>query len=469
MTAHSEVKPSDIVLLISAAVLFCLTFIVGGDSANVNLGMMAAELVAVPLLIYAVFQCAIRGRLAAAPWAVAVVALIMFIPLLQLLPLPASLWSLSADRLQLLQDLKVAGVASVDQRWTLSPAATERAFYFLLPGLALFFCMLALGRSAWRRMLALVVILCVVNLILAFAQVVGGQQSILNMYPDFAPAMGGIFANRNHQADFLAMGLMLVSVFFLDVWKRRQDDRHATRKAAVLALLGVVFVFALPLVGSRAGVIVAMIMLLGVLLSSGLPSMRSFRKNRLLQVGSIVALVVFVVGLYAAIAWMQVDVGDEGSRRTLLTETLRIGAEQSPLGSGIGTFVPIFQAGASDALLMHAYVNNAHNEYAQWWLEAGVVGVFVTILALALLIKTLVSLLRQRNGSSARVCGMAAMMGIGVVILHSTVDYPLRTQSLLAVFGVLAGIAIAAASSGSAAEAPGRHRRISTRDNAAVH
>jgi len=67
-------------------------------------------------------------------------------------------------------------------------------------------------------------------------------------------------------------------------------------------------------------------------------------------------------------------------------------------------------------------------------------------------------LLRMRAGSTARVCGIAAMTGIGVIALHSTVDYPLRTQALMAVFSVLCGIAVGAAGTVSAPRAqPARH------------
>ena len=461
MNAGAESDRIDRSLWAYAVGLLLLCFICGGDSAKFNVGMMAAQLLAIPLLLAAVVRCHLRGRLVSARWGILAALLIVAVPLLQLLPLPVGLWTSSASRAQLLQDLHTVGVEAVQTRWTLSPAATERAIYYLIPGLALFFSMLAVGRSAWRKMLAVIIVVCVANLLLAFAQVLAGQQSFLNPYPDFAPAMAGIFANRNHQADMLAVGLMLISVFILEAWKHYRENRNTGRRIVLFALIAATFVFALPLVGSRAGVIVAMVMLMGVVLSSGLPSLRTYRANRTLQVGTLLALIVFVSGLYAAVAWMQVDVDAEGSRHTLLTETLRIGNEQAPLGSGIGTFVSTFQQGASDTFLTNFYVNNAHNEYAQWWLEGGVLGVAVTLFALVIFLKTLVNLLRQRQSSATRVCGMAAMMGIGVVILHSTVDYPLRTHALMAVFAVLSGIAIAAASSGSSAESPSRIRKAS--------
>ena len=456
MKADSGSRRGDAVLQMLAAALLILCFVCGGNSAQGNLGMMAAQLLAIPVLVLAVVRVTRCGQSGVARWGVVVALLIVSLPLLQLLPLPAWLWNLSAQRESLLQDLDVAGVTSFDPRWTLSPAASERGLWFLLPGLALFFAMLAVGRTAWRRMLGLLLVLGVVNLILAFAQMLAGQDSMLNPYPKFAPAMGGIFANRNHQADLLAIGLMLVVVFLLDAWKQRHEKRNSGIRVGLLVTVGIIFVLALPLVGSRAGVIVAMVMLMAALLTSGLPTLQAFRRKPVHQLGAVLTLVIFVAGLQAALAWMKVDSTVEGSRHTLLTETVRIGSEHAPMGAGVGTFVAVFQQGGGDGLPLDAYVNNAHNEYAQWWLEAGVAGMLVTLLALAVLFGALFALLRQRPGSTTRVLGMAALMGIGVIVLHSTVDYPLRTQALLAVFAMLAGIAVAAAGSGSISRSPAR-------------
>jgi O-antigen ligase len=461
MKSEADVKQGDGWLLLLAASLLLLCFVCGGDSAKSNLGAMAAQLLAIPILVLALFQCARRDRFqhATTRWGLAAAAMIVLVPLIQLLPLPTSLWSLPTGRVSLLQDLNAAGVESVYQRWSLSPAATERDLLFLLPGLALFFSMLALGRSAWQRMLGAIMALSIGNLVFAIVQVAAGQDSILNLYPDFVPRLAGIFANTNHQADLLAIGLMLATVFLLDALKRIRESGRSGAEVGALIFIALILVVALPLVGSRAGVIVAMVMLMGALLSFGSPPVRTFRESRLLQIGLVLVLVVFVIGLQAGIAWMKSDAGDsaiEGSRYRISSETLTIGFEHAPLGAGIGTFIPAFQQGASEDFLMSAYVNNAHNEYAQWWLEGGVVGVLAVLLALVALLKTLIVLLRLYPGSRTRVCGIAAMMGIGVIVLHSTVDYPLRTPALSAVFAVLSGIAIAAASSRSSVRSPSR-------------
>jgi O-antigen ligase len=452
MNSEARMRQGDLVTLLLASTLLLIAFMGGGDSAHANLGTMAAQLFAIPVLIHAALQATRRGRLGSLRWEVLCVLLIVLLPLLQLLPLPMSLWSLPAARASLLQDLVAVGVASGSKTWSLSPAVTERALLFLLPGLALFFSMLAVGRIAWQRMLVLLIGLSVGNLVFALIQAAAGRDSFLNPYPDFVPALGGIFANSNHQADIVAIGLMLVVVLLFDAWKQFRAGRRSIARAGAFFTTALILVAALPSIGSRAGVIVAMIMLGGAFMCSGWLTLNSFRQSRLLQVGSALALVVFLVALKAGLGWLEMEAIDPAtkfSRYRIASETVRIGAEYAPLGSGFGTFIPAFQQGASDDFLMHEYVNNAHNDYAQWWLEGGIAGVLVTLLALAILLKTLIRLLRQRLESTSRVYGMAAMMGIGVIVLHSTVDYPLRTPGLLAVFAVMAGIAIGAASKGA--------------------
>ena len=51
--------------------------------------------------------------------------------------------------------------------------------------------------------------------------------------------------------------------------------------------------------------------------------------------------------------------------------------------------------------------------------------------------------LRERG--AGRVPGLVALMGLGALLLHSWVDYPMRTVSLATVAAVLAGIVVAQA------------------------
>ena len=460
MAAENRTQHEVRLFAIAGALLLALCFCFGGNSAQGNWGTTAASLLAVPVLVLAVFRSGISAQASVVRWGMLVAVAILLIPSLQLLPLPAFLWSLPAARPPLLHDLETAGVMGLDLRWSLMPATTEREIWFLLPGIALFFCMQVIGHRGWRPMLWLLVTLALANLMFAVVQIAAGRDSPLNLYPAYAPQWGGIFANSNHQADMLALALMLVLVLIGRAWSRARERGHYGAELGALAGLALIFAIALPIVGSRAGVIIVMLMLLAVLASSGLAKFRVLRESRVRLAGVVLAVVVLIIGLHAAVGWLRIDADADStadSRARMSSETLKVGIDHAPWGAGVGSFIPAYQQGARNDGLMNVYVNNAHNDYAQWWLEAGILGVAVTLLALGVLVRTLVRLLRLPLKSSTRTCGLAAMMGIGVIVLHSMVDYPLRTQALMAVFAVLSGIAVAAA--GAKAESAQRRER----------
>src|SRR5690606_34427198 len=83
----------------------------------------------------------------------------------------------------------------------------------------------------------------------------------------------------------------------------------------------------------------------------------------------IIAASVGAIGLFAAMGWMRVDELEE-IRWIMRDATIVLAATHLPLGSGIGGFVPIFQQAIPDSLLMPNYINAAHNDFAQVWLES---------------------------------------------------------------------------------------------------
>lgn len=467
MAAEYQTQHEERLLAIAGALLLTLCFCFGGNSAQGNWGTMVASLLAVPVLILAAFRGGLSAQTPLVRWGRIVAVAILLVPALQLLPLPAFLWGLPSARPSLLQDLEAVGVLGLDRRWSLMPAATEREIWFLLPGIALFFCVQVIGRRGWRPMLWLLIFLTLANLVFAVVQIKAGRDSPLNLYPAYAPQWGGVFANSNHQADMLALALMLVLVLFGRAWRRARESGHYGAEVGTLAGLALIFAIALPIVGSRAGVIIVMLMLLALLASSGLAKFRVLRESRVRLAGVVLAMVVLIIGLNAAVGWLRIDAdatSTADSRARMSSETLKVGVDHAPWGAGVGSFIPAYQQGARNDGLMNVYVNNAHNDYAQWWLEAGILGVAVALLALGVLVGALVRLLRLPLESGTRTSGLAAMMGIGVIVLHSMVDYPLRTQALMAVFAVLSGIAVAAASaspeSARRRKRPGRDRRL---------
>ncbi|HET7663238.1 MAG TPA: hypothetical protein VFK31_06315, partial [Rhodanobacteraceae bacterium] len=328
----------------------------------------------------------------------------------------------------------------------LAPAATERDLFMLLPGLALFMSALALPREAWRQLLWWFVALVAFSVVLAFAQLGVPQDSFLNPFPQYAPTLNGVFANQNHQACAIAMGLMLLLALLFNAVRRMQHGERTHAIVITCAILAVMFAAILPLIGSRAGVIIGIIGAAVTLLACGAWPLQKIRNQRSTFWFSAFAVIVLAIGLYGAFAWMSHDTAMDALRPQMAAATAHLAGASMPLGGGGGSFVRMFEQ-FTQGSLMHqegGYINAAHNDYLQWWYAGGALAIISMLATAAVLIVALVRLLKLPRESGLRITGIGALLAILVPLLHSTVDYPLRTPALMTVFGMLAGIAVAA-------------------------
>src|SRR5690606_30995490 len=307
----------------------------------------------------------------------------------------------------------------------------------LLPALAVFGLVLALPAHLHRSLAWWIAALAMASLLLGILQLGAPQESPLNPYPQWRPAMNGFFANPNHQATLLVVAGVLAAgwLFHAPAWEHRREQGRGRHVASMVAAGAVVVlaIGALPLTGSRAGVIIFILALAAVVATQRwrLPGRRS--RNALVS-GSAAAA---ALGVFAAMRWMRVDAAQE-LRQPLRQATLDVAAAHAPLGSGAGTFVPVFEQATSAELLMPNYVNHAHNEYAQWLLEAGLLAIPAMAFAAVALFAAARALLRLPP--PGRVPGVCALLALLAIVGHSFVDYPLRTPAMLAVAAALAGL-----------------------------
>ena len=109
---------------------------------------------------------------------------------------------------------------------------------------------------------------------------------------------------------------------------------------------------------------------------------------------------------------------------------------QAPLGSGMGSFVQVFELSAPPSLQRGRYVNHAHNEFAQWWLEAGWLGLLVLAVALAVLVLAGWRLVALRIRSGHAALAASGFVAICATLAHSWADYPLRTPFMMVLFAL---------------------------------
>ena len=369
------------------------------------------------------------------------VALILLLAL-QLLPLPASVWNLPAARGALTQDLQQAGVDTLRRHWSLAPAATEQGLWALLPALACFFAAITLDKSQRRRVLQVVIALAAFNVLFAFFQAGLPLDSELRLY-DFDAGFGGLFANTNHQATACITGMVLATGLGAEARFRALREGAHPHAAWGYFLLAGVFLLAIPLSTSRAGMSIALPALVLTLVLSGAVPLRRMKRNKATLGMAAGMVLLMLLGMQAALVWMAIDLAEE-QRHVFAEITFQLGLAHAPLGSGVGSFVPLFAAASPLQMQEAYYVNHAHNEYAQWWLETGWLGMLLLVGVLAVLAVAVKRLLQQRRRRSQVILAASAWVAVAAVMAHSWADYPLRTLSLMSTTAALAGVMLAA-------------------------
>jgi O-antigen ligase len=125
--------------------------------------------------------------------------------------------------------------------------------------------------------------------------------------------------------------------------------------------------------------------------------------------------------------------GSVQSRAQILQITGRAIADYMPYGSGLGSFVQVYRLYESPNAVTEEYVVHAHNDYAEIALELGIPGIILMLLFLAWWFREAWPAWRHRErGPFAK----AAVIASAVILVHSTVDFPLRTAAISACFAM---------------------------------
>lgn len=415
-------------LVIPVYLFLCL--ILGGASNGGFIANWILQVSGALLLVWAFWSPAEATLGPHRKWVSAFLVLGGALVVWQFVPLSREVWLLSGERATLADEGRMAGVTFSPLMVTLLPFETLKSALWALPALAVGVAMLR--RSCWKpdHVAWAVIAAMVLSVILGSVQLAQGQQSPAYLYDiTNRGSTVGFFANSNHLAN-----LLLVSIPFIGalVSQQRQRLEGVAHPFFVLAagLLGIALA-GIAVNGSLAG-----FGLVGPVLIASLAAF--FAPPRLRRI----TLVAIPAAILAAMGWLLSsgrgqqllvieDAPSMGGRQYIWDHTLAGATDFWPLGSGLGTFAEVFQRYEDPAAVSELYINHTHNDYLELILEFGLpvlplMGAFLVWWCF-----------RSGKVWLARVAdphARAAVIATATILVHSTVDYPLRTAAMSSIF-----------------------------------
>jgi hypothetical protein len=111
---------------------------------------------------------------------------------------------------------------------------------------------------------------------------------------------------------------------------------------------------------------------------------------------------------------------------------MRAAMSYLPFGAGTGSFVSVFPQFEAQQDLLRTFANRAHNDFAEAALESGVFAVALIVVFAVWFVRKGIQVWRNTHDVSASYLTLtrAAWIMVGLLALHSFVDYPLRTTAL---------------------------------------
>ncbi|MDP3173561.1 MAG: O-antigen ligase family protein [Phenylobacterium sp.] len=425
---------------IAAIVLLAVAMILGGSSTD-PLSAGIVRFIASPVLAFSLWRLS-RRPLGAVPLSgLLLLALGAGLTLLQLIPLPPEVWSALPQRAIVVEGYRAAGMTLPWAPLSLTPDRTLNAGLALLPPAAMFCAALSLSAAARRRLAIAAMILAAASIALGMAQLAGGATSPLRFQqPANLDAAVGFFANRNHQAVLLVAAIPLAALLV-------SQGRGAARGSNLFWMLAAVGVVLILVVGlsvskSRAGVILLAPAAIGALMVAwprarrmtqggtphGLPAL-----GMLAAIAGGVALVV-LFNLTPLADRFNARV-DKDTRWEVAPIVAQLGADYGPLGSGLGSFRAVYEVHEAPERVTPTYINHAHDDFLEIWLEAGWPGVALIAAFLVWWICATLAALRGGRGQGISMA-LAGSTVIGLLLAHSVADYPLRTPALATLFAL---------------------------------
>ena len=414
-----------------------LCVLLGGSSVAYG-GNLLLQLLGIALLFWALAASKPAEISAAGRELISLILLLLLIIAIQLVPLPPELWTQLPGRDDAARAYDLVGESRPWLPVSLAPFQTVSSSIWLLPPIAIVISFLRLRayRRSWTAWLLIGITIAAV--LLGAFQVIGGPNWYLYQITNEG-AMTGFFANSNHMGTLLLVTTPFAAALFVRAKRARGMAGGRTGVLIATALAAVFILIGLAINDSLAG--------LALIVPVAAASLLMIRFDRR-RVPGRCWLLVAAAGAASLIVVLAAPLGNDLSQSEPLTQpitrhgawprTLQAAADFAPFGSGIGTFEKVYPRYEDHALVNGTYMNHAHNDYLELALETGAPG--LALLGAFLLWWSRRSIALWRHPQHADVFAQAATIASAAILIHSSVDYPLRMTAISSLLALCCGM-----------------------------
>ena len=381
-----------------------------------------------------------------------VLALWLALQALHVVPLPAG-WvaTLSPGAYRAQAMLADVGLPHATMTLSIEPHASLVSLFKSFAYAAIFFLTLALvnRRSRVQVLARVLVYTAVVQAVLAVLAHLGGVKvDYFGTLIDHGAQASGTYANRNHFAGYLELtlsigiGLLIAGLSdrSADSWKKflRQTLEWILSPKMFLRLSLCILVIALTTTHSRMGntAFFAALLIAGIV---GIGLSRHATRNTVILLASLVAIDLFIVGSWFGVEKLaqrleQTTVEDVREREDPATYSGELIKDYPVFGAGPGTFYVAFPRYRHENVV--AFFDHAHNDYAQFASESGLLGLGLVGLFVVLSLAAALIAQWRRRDPLMRGMAFACVMGVTAILIHSWVDFNLQIPANATLFMV---------------------------------
>lgn len=354
-----------------------------------------------------------------------------------LIPLPPDIWTKLEGRLFVAEGYTQLDLNTPWLPISLHPEKTFFSLFDFLPVIAVgLITLLSPNKAELSLARQIILTLAAASAFLGLVQILSGGTNF-RMYDTFNVNRPiGFFSNTNHFASFMAMSIPLSAWTIYNIkneikspW-RSIFDKAMGGTTLVLAISGVL------LSGSSAGYLILLYCFPFTMIILYQKNLRT--KILSIAIYSIILLLLIDFFVFSGEVWQFLDkftVSSSTSRIEILNNSLNWRQQFGLLGIGPGAFENIYQMKDTKIIINNIYVNNVHNDYVQIFIELGLPGLIVLISFLVWYFLKVFSFIKKSSQHYKLIA--IYLLSLSIPILHSFVDYPLRTIAISATFTFL--------------------------------